>query len=99
MEREASLHEEQCAAKVAQARQKDQAEIQEIVEHAGLMEGAMLGFYVLATIFLLGDWFVMLGHAAGSFLFLYFFEVRNLQSSPSHFFGLLPACSFAPCRS
>lgn len=74
MEREASLHEEQCAAKVAQARQKDQAEIQEIIEHAGLMEGAMLGLRVLATIFLLGDWFVMLGHAARPFLFLYFLK-------------------------
>ena len=29
LEREASLHEEQCAAKVAQAQEKDQAEIKE----------------------------------------------------------------------
>lgn len=90
MEREASLHEEQCAAKVAQARKKDQAEIQEIVEHAGLMEGAMLGFYVLATIFLLGDWFVMLGHAARSFLTIFLDQSQHVHLK-------LPIA--APCRN
>lgn len=40
LEREASLHEEQCAAKVAQARQKDQAEIQELERRYGALEEA-----------------------------------------------------------
>lgn len=40
LEREASLHEEQCAAKVAQARQKDQAEIQELQRRYGALEEA-----------------------------------------------------------
>lgn len=40
LEREASLHEEQCAAKVAQAQEKDQAEIKELQRRYAALEEA-----------------------------------------------------------